>query len=196
MKQNASERTHETNVTDGIYNRFLAGFPPFSGATPEETWTNLKNWTKSLRRPHYDRPEDRIFNLSDVGWNAITCLITHRDRRISTLDGIKSHPFFHGVEWDHLRDRKAPFVPALDSEIDAGYFDDFNSEADMAKYAEVREKQRHVDAVQERLSGGGGGNRGVWVGFTFKAKKKDGERSSVASNGAKEDEEESLYTLF
>jgi len=62
----------ETDVMVGDVSRFLAGFPPFSGATPEETWTNLKNWSKSLRRPHYDRPEDRIFNLSDQGWYAIT----------------------------------------------------------------------------------------------------------------------------
>ena len=51
---------------------FLAGFPPFSGGTPEETWTNLKNWTKVLRRPEYDKPEDLIFNLTDVAWDAIT----------------------------------------------------------------------------------------------------------------------------
>jgi serine/threonine protein kinase len=51
---------------------FLAGFPPFSGGTPEETWTNLKNWTKALRRPEYDKPEDLIFNLTDVAWDAIT----------------------------------------------------------------------------------------------------------------------------
>jgi len=51
---------------------FLAGFPPFSGGTPDETWTNLKNWTKVLRRPEYDKPEDLIFNLTDVAWDAIT----------------------------------------------------------------------------------------------------------------------------
>jgi serine/threonine protein kinase len=51
---------------------FLAGFPPFSGGTPEETWTNLKKWTKVLRRPEYDKPDDLIFNLTDVAWDAIT----------------------------------------------------------------------------------------------------------------------------
>lgn len=51
---------------------FLAGFPPFSGATPDETWTNLKNWTKVLRRPVYEKEEDLIFNLSDISWDAIT----------------------------------------------------------------------------------------------------------------------------
>lgn len=55
-----------------IFFEFLAGFPPFSGSTPEETWTNLKNWTKVLRRPEYDKPEDLIFNLTDVAWDAVT----------------------------------------------------------------------------------------------------------------------------
>ncbi|KAI5480915.1 serine/threonine protein kinase [Pseudohyphozyma bogoriensis] len=146
---------------------FLAGFPPFSGATSDETWANLKNWHKTLRRPHYDRPEDRIFNLSDVGWSAITALITTKERRLSTMDQIKAHPFFKDVPWTNLRDSKAPFVPALDSEVDSGYFDDFTSEADMKKYAEVREKQKNVDRVKEKEEKFG---RGVWIGFTFKSK--------------------------
>ncbi|KAL8284233.1 hypothetical protein RQP46_004982 [Phenoliferia psychrophenolica] len=146
---------------------FLSGFPPFSGATSEETWLNLKNWHKSLRRPHYDRPEDRIFNLSDVGWSAITSLIQSKERRLSTLDDVKAHPFFANVDWAGLRESKAPFIPALDSEVDSGYFDDFTSEADMKKYAEVREKAANVDRVREKDEPFG---RGVFVGFTFKAK--------------------------
>lgn len=55
-------------------------------------------------------------------------------------------------------------MPALDSEIDTGYYDDFTSAEDMAKYAEVKEKQRNVDKVKEKEESFG---RGVWVGFTF-----------------------------
>ncbi|GAA6013548.1 hypothetical protein JCM10207_004771 [Rhodosporidiobolus poonsookiae] len=172
---------------------FLAGFPPFSGATAEETWTNLKNWARVLRRPHYDRPEDRIFNLSDEGWDAITCLITHKERRMTTLDQVKAHCFFRGVDWAGLRDRKAPFIPSLDSEVDAGYFDDFSSEADMAKYAEVREKQRHVDAVAERAEERY--SRGVWVGFTFKAKK-EADKALKAQEEQDKEDDTALYTLF
>ncbi|GAA5841991.1 hypothetical protein JCM9279_002747 [Rhodotorula babjevae] len=196
---------------------FLAGFPPFSGASPEETWNNLKNWQRVLRRPEYHRPEDLIFNLSDLGWDAITRLIAPKESRMSTLDAVKRHGFFAGVEWDGLRDRKAPFIPALDSEIDAGYFDDFSSEADMAKYAEVRDKQRAVDGVAERALDAKLA-RGVWVGFTFKAKKeadkalRERERAEgrgPSGSGGKEqtrepqqqlreveEEEEELYTLF
>lgn len=82
----------------------------------------------------------------------------------------------------------------------------------MAKYAEVREKQRAVDGVAERaldakLS------RGVWVGFTFKAKKEADralreraarEEAEAAAEGRgpgegeqeQEGEGEELYTLF
>lgn len=130
-------------------NRFLAGFPPFSGATSEETWSNLKNWSRVLRRPHYDREEDRMFNLTDIGWSAVTSyvspvislssafpsllipdsiscpsssrfhrLITTKERRLSTFEDVKSHPFFRDVDWDRLRSCKAPFIPALDSEVE------------------------------------------------------------------------------
>ncbi|KIM52347.1 hypothetical protein SCLCIDRAFT_141273 [Scleroderma citrinum Foug A] len=143
---------------------FLAGFPPFSGGTPEETWTNLKNWTKVLRRPEYDKPEDLIFNLSDIAWDAVTRLISHTSVRYSSLTQVSGHPFFEGVKWEDLRSTRAPFVPALDSEIDTGYYDDFTSPEDMAKYAEVKEKQRNVDKVREKEEPG---SRGVWVGFTF-----------------------------
>jgi serine/threonine protein kinase len=143
---------------------FLSGFPPFTGGTPEETWTNLKNWTKVLRRPHYDKPEDLIFNLTDVAWDAITRLIAHSSVRYSGLVQVKEHPFFTKVDWDQLRSITPPFVPQLDSEIDTGYYDDFTSTEDMAKYAEVQAKQKTVDQVAERDEPF---KRGVWVGFTF-----------------------------
>lgn len=164
---------------------FLAGFPPFSGRTPEETWTNLDKWSTVLRRPEYDAPEDQVFNLTDIAWDAITryavilfvCvlsfgliyvlyrLIAHASVRYATLGQVRDHPFFTGIKWDNLRDTDPPYVPELTGEDDAGYYDDFTSPQDMEKYAEVIEKQRHVERVKEKdepLS------RGVWVGFTFK----------------------------
>ena len=59
----------------------------------------------------------------------------------------------------------------------------------MAKYAEVREKQKNVDKVKEKEEKFG---RGVWVGFTFKAKK---DESPIPEEDPEEDEEEVL-TLF
>ncbi|ODN78088.1 AGC/NDR/NDR-UNCLASSIFIED protein kinase [Cryptococcus wingfieldii CBS 7118] len=166
---------------------FLCGFPPFSGSTPEETWANLKNWTRVLRRPVYDRPEDLTFNLTDVAWDAVTRLIAHPKDRIASLQDIQSLPFFSALPFSSLRQIEAPFVPVLDGETDVGYFDSFSSPEDMAKYAEVFKKQKDVEAVEER----GIGNRNNWVGFTF------GKNANVAPapRGIKP-EGEALQTIF
>ncbi|KIM81702.1 hypothetical protein PILCRDRAFT_821045 [Piloderma croceum F 1598] len=175
-----------------IFFEFLAGFPPFSGGTPEETWTNLRNWTKVLRRPEYDKPEDLVFNLTDIAWDAVTRLISHASVRYSTLAQVTNHPFFNRVKWEDLRSIRAPFVPALDSEIDTGYYDDFTSVEDMAKYAEVKEKQKNVDKVKEKevpMS------RGVWVGFTF-GKNGPGAKMNAALAGGYDNDSGAMATIF
>ncbi|KAL7414384.1 kinase-like protein [Mrakia frigida] len=143
---------------------FLAGYPPFSGATPDETWANLKNWNTVLTRPVYTNPKDLIFNMGDEAWDAITRLIAGDKVRISDLRDLQTLPFFSSLPFGNLRETQAPFVPALESEIDVGYYDDFTNQEDLAKYGEVFEKQRNVDAVKEKPEVF---NRGVWVGFTF-----------------------------
>ncbi len=102
-----------------------------------------------------------------------------------------SHPFFKSVKWDDLRGVRAPFVPALDSEIDTGYYDDFTSAEDMAKYAEVQEKQKNVELVKDTEEPMG---RGVWVGFTF-GKNGPGPKVTAASGYADEDDGV-LATIF
>jgi cell cycle protein kinase DBF2 len=51
---------------------FLGGFAPFTGSDQKETWTNLQNWTRVLKRPVYDLPQDLIFNLTDIAWDVVT----------------------------------------------------------------------------------------------------------------------------
>jgi cell cycle protein kinase DBF2 len=186
---------------------FLAGFPPFSGITPDETWMNLKNWTKVLKRPHYDKEEDLIFNLSDVAWDGIISLIAHSSTRMSTLSQVTKHPFFTldrpssssktklppvPMDWSLLRTKyEPPFVPSLDSEIDTGYYDDFTSVEDMEKYKEVKEKQKNVDAVAEKDMEGL--SRGVWVGFTFG---KNGPGANMRGLGGGSTDDGALATIF
>lgn len=45
-------------------------------------------------------------------------LLEDKARRLSSLNDVKAHPFFRGVQWETLRDGPAPFVPALDSETE------------------------------------------------------------------------------
>lgn len=72
------------------------------------------------------------------------------------------------MEWQTLRETKAPFVPELDSETDAGYFDDFSNESDMAKYKEVHDKQQALEDMADRDEAMG---KGLFVGFTFRHRK-------------------------
>jgi serine/threonine protein kinase len=125
----------------------LAGYPPFAGATVDETWQNLKQWKKVLRKPVY---EDPSYFLSNRTWGLITRLVASKSSRFHGIKEIHAHQYFAEVDWNRLRENKAPFVPELDSDTDAGYFDDFGSEADMAKYKEVHEKQQALEAMAER----------------------------------------------
>ncbi|KAF2499380.1 serine/threonine-protein kinase cot-1 [Lophium mytilinum] len=143
----------------------LAGYPPFAGATVDETWQNLKQWKKVLRKPVY---EDPSYFLSKRTWDLITRLVASKTSRFRGISEIHAHQYFAEVEWDKLREQRAPFVPELDSETDAGYFDDFSNEADMAKYKEVHDKQTALEKMEER---GEEMKKHLFVGFTFKHRK-------------------------
>ena len=140
----------------------LAGYPPFAGATVDETWQNLRHWKKVLRMPQYEDPN---YFLSARTWDLITRLIASKDKRFRNFEEIRCHPYFNEVDLDKIREEKPPFVPELDSETDAGYFDDFSNESDMAKYKEVHEKQIALEQMADREDKMG---KGLFVGFTFR----------------------------
>ncbi|KYK59883.1 serine/threonine-protein kinase sid2 [Drechmeria coniospora] len=147
----------------------LTGFPPFAGATADETWRNLKHWKDVLKRPVWEDPN---YFLSNRTWNFITTCINSRTRRFSNIKDIYGHQYFAEVDWETLRQTRAPFVPELDSETDAGYFDDFSNEADMAKYKEVHDKQAALESMADRDDEM---SKSLFVGFTFRHRKPAGE---------------------
>ncbi|KAF8533015.1 kinase-like domain-containing protein [Trichophaea hybrida] len=140
----------------------LAGYPPFAGASVEETWHNLKHWRKVFHKPEYENPN---YYLSKRTWDFITRLVAGRNARFPDFKTVQSHAYFAEVDWNDLRSKDPPFVPELDSETDAGYFDDFSNEADMAKYKEVHDKQAALEGMAER---GEKMNKSAFLGFTFK----------------------------
>ena len=50
---------------------------------------------------------------------------TDSDRRLGSLEEIRKHSFFLGVDWDHIRDRPAAYQPRVKSIDDTSNFDDF-----------------------------------------------------------------------
>jgi serine/threonine protein kinase len=161
----------------------LAGYPPFAGATVQETWHNLKHWKKVLHKPEYENPNyylskrtwdliiqyvtfGRIFFLlSDADRTGDNSLVAARDQRFQNFKSVQSHQYFTEVNWSGLRAKDPPFVPELDSDTDAGYFDDFSNEADMAKYKEVHDKQTALESMEERKDPM---SKVAFVGFTFR----------------------------
>jgi serine/threonine kinase 38 len=44
---------------------------------------------------------------------------------LGSLDVIRNHSFFLGVDWDHIRDRPAAYQPRIKAIDDTSNFDDF-----------------------------------------------------------------------
>jgi cell cycle protein kinase DBF2 len=107
----------------------------------------------------------------------LTCLscINSKVKRFSNIKDIQEHQYFQEVHWETLRETRAPFVPELDSETDAGYFDDFTNEADMAKYKEVHDKQSALENMADREEEM---SKNLFVGFTFRHRKPQGDDGS------------------
>ena len=46
----------------------------------------------------------------------------------NSIDEIKSHPFFDGLDWENIRVAKSPYMPELNSDDDCKRFDKFDEE--------------------------------------------------------------------
>ncbi|KAF9567304.1 kinase-like protein [Agrocybe pediades] len=92
----------------------LVGYPPFCSENTHETYQKIMQWQNFLAFP------DDV-HLSREAEDLIRRLITSEDRRLS-VEQIKKHYFFYGVDWDTIRRIDAPFVPHLRSITDTSYF--------------------------------------------------------------------------
>ncbi|KAG5641593.1 hypothetical protein DXG03_004676 [Asterophora parasitica] len=92
----------------------LVGYPPFCSDSTHETYQKIMQW------PHYLLFPDDV-HLSRESEDLIRRLITSADRRL-TVEQIRKHPFFYGVDWETIRRIDAPFVPHLRSITDTSYF--------------------------------------------------------------------------
>lgn len=149
----------------------LVGYPPFSGSTLQETWTNLYYWREILQRP--SKNENGIYDkkarsVSDEAWSFITKCLTEPTSRFQSTIEIQKHPFFKRLHWNGLRKRAVPpFVPRLENQLDTSYFDDFNDEQVLDAYKDVYEKQRKAEQ-KAKSNGVMNGNQRQFLGFTFK----------------------------
>ncbi|MEQ2288031.1 Serine/threonine-protein kinase 38, partial [Ameca splendens] len=81
-----------------IMYEMLIGYPPFCSETPQETYRKVMNWRETLTFP----PEVPI---SEKAKDLILRICCEEEHRIgaTSVEEIKSNPFFEGVDYDHIR---------------------------------------------------------------------------------------------
>lgn len=154
----------------------LVSYTPFSGSSTNETYENLRHWKQTLRRPRLDNGRAAF---SDRTWDLITRLIADPISRLRSFEHVKRMPYFADINFEALRTMSPPFTPQLDSETDAGYFDDFTNEADMAKYADVFKRQNKLSAMVDDSA-----VSSKLVGFTFRHRDGKQGSSGILYNGS------------
>ena len=86
----------------------LVGYPPFYADDPSGTCQKILNWSKFLIIP-------AEANLSHAAIDLIRRMVTDPSERlgINGVEEIKAHPFFFGIDWKKIRDKKAPNIPMV-----------------------------------------------------------------------------------
>ncbi|WVQ79757.1 hypothetical protein IAT38_001857 [Cryptococcus sp. DSM 104549] len=92
----------------------LVGYPPFCSENAHDVYRKIIDW-----RNHLYFPDD--VHLSREAEDLIRRMLCEADRRY-TVEQLKAHPFFYGVDWTSIREIDAPFVPHLRSITDTSYF--------------------------------------------------------------------------
>lgn len=127
----------------------LVGYPPFFSEDPSLTCQKILNWRKTFVIP----PEA---NLSPASIDLLRRLISDPNERLGVngVEEIKAHPFFAGIDWKRIRDKKAYFIPELKSNTDTTYFDTFEEEEPWITEESLKTKKVRKDAN--------------FIGYTFK----------------------------
>ena len=130
----------------------LIGWPPFCAEAAHDTYKKIVDWRNNLYFPpdnpllqdaqgrqqwpaaedcikqyvlfHPSRP---VASHRDADLPNYRLLCDVQDRMGSSLgqsgsQELKAHPFFTGVQWNQLRQIRAPFLPQLASNVDTAYF--------------------------------------------------------------------------
>ncbi|EEY54305.1 protein kinase, putative [Phytophthora infestans T30-4] len=86
----------------------LVGYPPFYADEPVQTCRKIVNWKQS-----FGFPPEAIARLSPQCMDFVRRLICNSENRLGTgsVEEIKRHPWFNGVDWSTLRSIRAPYIP-------------------------------------------------------------------------------------
>ncbi|XP_063400664.1 serine/threonine-protein kinase 38-like isoform X2 [Mytilus trossulus] len=128
-----------------IMYEMMIGYPPFCSENPQETYRKVMNWRETLIFP----PEMPISNEARELIQRFCCDPEHRIGA-NSIDEIKSHVFFKGVDWEHIRERPAAIPVDVKSIDDTSNFDDF-PEIDL-KWPTNQNNQQQISSESDKDS--------------------------------------------
>ncbi|KAL3308310.1 Serine/threonine-protein kinase 38-like, partial [Cichlidogyrus casuarinus] len=120
-----------------IMYEMLIGYPPFCSYTPQETYRKVMAWKETLTFPA-ETP------IGEDAKDLVLSFCRESEQRIGSHSGfeeIKQHRFFHGVDWEHIRERPAIIRVNLKSIDDTSNFEEF-PESDLAWPDHVKDSQQ------------------------------------------------------
>eukprot|EP01017_Pseudomicrothorax_dubius_P044262 TRINITY_DN7461_c0_g2_i1.p1 TRINITY_DN7461_c0_g2~~TRINITY_DN7461_c0_g2_i1.p1 ORF type:complete len:839 (-),score=239.52 TRINITY_DN7461_c0_g2_i1:1-2517(-) len=100
--------------------QLIVGDPPFAAETQEQVFDNIKELR--LTWPRIAREEDA---MSPEAQDLIQKLLASDPKKrlgYNSIDEIKKHPFFEGIDWTKLRCTEAPIIPQRRDEFDVSNF--------------------------------------------------------------------------
>ena len=104
-----------------IFFEMLVGYAPFCAEETQEVCKKIIMHDKYLQVP----PE---IKLSKEALDFMKKLISDPNKRLGRngVEEIKAHPFFKGVDWEHIKETmKPPFIPDIKNDYDTKYFETF-----------------------------------------------------------------------
>ena len=97
-----------------IMYEMLYGRTPFYSEDPQRTCYKITHWRDFLQFPSGRGVPETAVDL-------MRRLLCGQNERI-TMDEIKKHPFFEGVDWDNQQNAPAVYRPQLNHPLDVRYF--------------------------------------------------------------------------
>ena len=117
----------------------LVGYAPFCSEKTKDVCYKVLNWKEFLKIP-----DDVI--ISPEAEDLIAKMVDDSDKRLGKngVDEIKAHPFFKKIDWNNIRNTKAPFIPDIKNDYDTKYFDKFDYIEDF--YPPIKKFKKRKDA--------------------------------------------------
>lgn len=123
-----------------MFFEMVVGYPPFFSENPSDTCKKIVKW-----KQYFTIPSDA--NLSNEAYNLIKKMVTSADARLGVngADEIKKHPFFKGIDWENMKNTKAPFIPDIQNDWDTKYFDNFPEQEPFYPQQKKNKKRKDVN---------------------------------------------------